>query len=320
MLLRIVPHVFTDKVEISRILGSPDDEKEEKRLRSPPSRTSSTTIPPEISRASNIHFNPPVAGMGIPNSELENWGRFPPKYTLTQSAPPQPPPEQISPQQPASSLVPMKRPRTSPPPGKERIKKQSKWSPEEDMMITHLRGRGMKWEDISKKLPNRSPISCRLHYQNYLERRSDWDEDKKNKLARLYERFKADMWSKIAEEMAIPWRAAEAMHWQIGERNMASRAGVTPFTLSNTSSSGPHKGRKTSQPSPRLPRHDYPPITQLPSVAELTAGIPAYAAQLPPPMGHYEIQGSPPASHSPEAVEQNQELMRRSSRSRARRL
>ena len=71
-------------------------------------------------------------------------------------------------------------------------KKQSKWSPEEDALIIELRGSGMKWEDISKRLPGRSAISCRLHYQNYLERRSEWDEDKKNKLARLYERYGAN--------------------------------------------------------------------------------------------------------------------------------
>lgn len=68
-------------------------------------------------------------------------------------------------------------------------KKQSKWSHEEDAKIIQLRGEGMKWEDISKHLPGRSAISCRLHYQNYLERRSEWDEDRKNKLARLYERY-----------------------------------------------------------------------------------------------------------------------------------
>jgi hypothetical protein len=67
-------------------------------------------------------------------------------------------------------------------------KKQSKWSAEEDALIIDLRGGGMKWEDISKRLPGRSAISCRLHYQNYLERRSEWDEERKNKLARLYER------------------------------------------------------------------------------------------------------------------------------------
>ena len=73
-------------------------------------------------------------------------------------------------------------------PSESPAKKQSKWSPDEDAKIIQLRGEGLKWEDISKQLPGRSAISCRLHYQNYLERRSEWDEDRKNKLARLYER------------------------------------------------------------------------------------------------------------------------------------
>ncbi|KAI1354313.1 hypothetical protein F5Y01DRAFT_12835 [Xylaria sp. FL0043] len=128
-------------------------------------------------------------------------------------------------------------------------KKQSKWSAEEDALIIDLRGSGMKWEDISKRLPGRSAISCRLHYQNYLERRSEWDEERKNKLARLYERFKPEMWAKVAEEMAIPWRAAEAMHWQLGEQDMARRAGVTPFSLSAQTLETTHGGsaRSTSR-------------------------------------------------------------------------
>jgi hypothetical protein len=86
------------------------------------------------------------------------------------------------------AAVPAKR--LQPPhPAESPAKKQSKWSPEEDALIIELRGSGMKWEDISRRLPGRSAISCRLHYQNYLERRSEWDEDKKNKLARLYERY-----------------------------------------------------------------------------------------------------------------------------------
>ncbi|ELR01701.1 hypothetical protein GMDG_00077 [Pseudogymnoascus destructans 20631-21] len=122
-------------------------------------------------------------------------------------------------------------------------KKQSKWSPEEDALIIDVRGRGMKWEDISKCLPGRSAISCRLHYQNYLERRSEWDEERKNKLARLYERFKPEMWAKVAEEMGVPWRAAEAMHWQLGEADMARRAGVVPFSLSSAPVDTPAHGR-----------------------------------------------------------------------------
>lgn len=71
-------------------------------------------------------------------------------------------------------------------------KKQSKWTADEDASIIELRGNGMKWEGISKHLPGRSAISCRLRFQNYLERRSEWDEEKKNKLARLYERYVPD--------------------------------------------------------------------------------------------------------------------------------
>jgi hypothetical protein len=68
------------------------------------------------------------------------------------------------------------------------VKKHGKWSPEENALIIKLRRCNMKWDDISKGLPGRSAISCRQHYQKHLERRSDWDEELKNKLARLYER------------------------------------------------------------------------------------------------------------------------------------
>lgn len=51
------------------------------------------------------------------------------------------------------------------------------------------------------------------------------------------------MWAKVAEEMAIPWRAAEAMHWQLGEHDMARRAGVVPFSLTsaNLDTPAPHR-------------------------------------------------------------------------------
>jgi hypothetical protein len=70
-------------------------------------------------------------------------------------------------------------------------KKTTKWTQEEDELTVELRGAGMKWEDISKRIPGRSAISCRLRYQNYLEKRAHWDEEKKNKLARLYVRYDA---------------------------------------------------------------------------------------------------------------------------------
>ncbi|KAJ6439675.1 Homeodomain-related protein [Purpureocillium lavendulum] len=122
-----------------------------------------------------------------------------PAYTQQQPRPPPVPPStvlapvhgQLPAQvaQPAAS-GPMPNARRNMPPlaSDQPVKKQSKWSQEEDSLIIELRGSGMKWEDVSKRLPGRSAISCRLHYQNYLERRSEWDEERKNKLARLYER------------------------------------------------------------------------------------------------------------------------------------
>ncbi|EFW15720.1 hypothetical protein D8B26_002211 [Coccidioides posadasii str. Silveira] len=108
--------------------------------------------------------------------------------------------------------VPARRHQTEFPAGQHNSKRRSKWSPEEDESIIRLRGSRTKWEDVSKGLPGRSAMSCRLHYQNHLER-SEWDDAKQDRLACLYERYKEEMWAKIAVEMAVPWRTAEAMHW-----------------------------------------------------------------------------------------------------------
>jgi hypothetical protein len=66
------------------------------------------------------------------------------------------------------------------------------------------------------------------------------------------------MWNMVAKEMEIPWRAAEAMHWQLGEQEMARRAGVVPFSLSSvaldaqpkrqSSTAAPGSSRKSSSP------------------------------------------------------------------------
>ncbi|KAI8634137.1 hypothetical protein F5Y19DRAFT_200801 [Xylariaceae sp. FL1651] len=188
-------------------------------------------------------------------------------------------------------------------------KKQSKWSAEEDALIIDLRGSGMKWEDISKRLPGRSAISCRLHYQNYLERRSEWDEERKNKLARLYERFKPEMWAKVAEEMAIPWRAAEAMHWQLGEQDMARRAGVTPFSLSaqtletahGSSRASPRHAHSSSQGNiPRDAGHgrSYGRGTALPPARPLASRRESLPGHHLPPLEHAELAYGYPHPHS----------------------
>ena len=57
------------------------------------------------------------------------------------------------------------------------------------------------------------------------------------------------MWEKIAKEMQIPWRAAENMHWQMGEAEMASRANVPIFHLAGQ---GPSRGGAMSDRPPSM--------------------------------------------------------------------
>ncbi|KAJ5454984.1 hypothetical protein N7530_012753 [Penicillium desertorum] len=113
------------------------------------------------------------------------------------------------------------------------------WLPEEDRTIIHLRNQGKGWLAISRHLPGRSFNACRLRYQNYLERWDTWDDNRKTQLARQYLRHKTELWLKVAKEMAVPPRAAEGMFWELGEKEIASRAGIihSSHRLENPSSS-----------------------------------------------------------------------------------
>lgn len=65
-------------------------------------------------------------------------------------------------------------------------------------------------------------------------------------------RLKPDMWSSIARELGVPWRAAESMHWQMGEQEMARRIGVTPFSMAAAS------GQSSSSTTPHPPGGNAP--------------------------------------------------------------
>ena len=82
------------------------------------------------------------------------------------------------------------------------------------------------------------------------------------------------MWAKVAEEMQVPWRAAEAMHWQLGEMDMARRAGVVPFSL-NITSNEPQGPQRTS-PTSYHAHSSYQPLGLLPGIVELTTGFSPY--------------------------------------------
>ena len=79
----------------------------------------------------------------------------------------------------------------SSPPSSPAIKTKD-WTESEDALLIQLRNHGMKWDEISKKLPGRGAISCRLHYQNNYRRHYERDEENMNKVARAYERYQLD--------------------------------------------------------------------------------------------------------------------------------
>ena len=81
------------------------------------------------------------------------------------------------------------------------------------------------------------------------------------------------MWGPLAAELGIPWRAAEAMHWQLGEADMARRAGVTPFSLTSASSA-PH--------GPPGVTSAVPPGANLPGTGPLPSPYAQYPAPYPP--------------------------------------
>lgn len=116
-------------------------------------------------------------------------------------------------------------------------------------------------------------------------------------------RFKPEMWAKVAEEMQVPWRAAEAMHWQLGEADMARRAGVVPFSLTsvnmqqdNTRQS-PTRGHMHSHSQGSMPRSDphllgrYAHRGGTPHLAQ----PPPQQQQQPPPQHHHQ---HPPPPHA----------------------
>lgn len=80
---------------------------------------------------------------------------------------------------------------------------KNKWSAAEDDIILTLRGEGLKWEEIAAHLPDRSAMSCRVRYQNFLERRPLWYDEKKDKLAMLYERLVSRFERKSLAELML---------------------------------------------------------------------------------------------------------------------
>ncbi|KAG5958863.1 hypothetical protein E4U56_005266 [Claviceps arundinis] len=105
------------------------------------------------------------------------------------------------------------------------------WSREELKSLMACLKSNMTWEETSRCLPGRTADSCRVYCENLQRKASECSSEPQSKLHRLYQRFKPEMWSKIGQELKKPWEEAEEMHWRLGAKGMAKRAGVANLTL-----------------------------------------------------------------------------------------
>lgn len=171
----------TAKLDISKLLKSSPSP-------SPPPPLS--TSRPSISRSYSIPATDPARGAETsPTSSTSSYPTVPSISSSSSQATRQP---GFGGQ--ASRLIPTSSSKrtasTSPQESRQANKKPTRqWSKSDSEELLRLRGDNMKWEDVARHFPGRTSTACRLRYQNYLERKYDWTDEKKAKLARLYDRY-----------------------------------------------------------------------------------------------------------------------------------
>ncbi|CAG9982966.1 unnamed protein product [Clonostachys byssicola] len=94
----------------------------------------------------------------------------------------------------------------------------------EDKFIVKLRARGAEWDEIAEQIPGRSEFSCSEYYKHH--QNLQVSERAKTQFSVVYNRLKGEMWKQIGDELGVGWRAAEAMHWQLGEHELERRANL----------------------------------------------------------------------------------------------
>lgn len=163
------------------------------------------------------------------------------------------------------------------------------WVSDDDEKLIQLRSQGWSWMAISKALPGKTQSCCRLRYREFLNQSSQWTEERKNSLSREYARYESaaktseystepllrrsreQVWSMIGGKSGIPWRAAEAMHWHLGEHEIVQRAIITSRTTPVPEKKGEARTQQTAADDPppgKRPAQDNQRIT-LPPISAI---------------------------------------------------
>ncbi|KAG6234593.1 hypothetical protein E4U25_005894 [Claviceps purpurea] len=114
-------------------------------------------------------------------------------------------------------------------------------SGEEEASLFDHRAAGKNWEDIGSLLPGRSVNGCLTYHGFVLHRAGGWSPELQTDLSRLYQERKSEMWAELAEQLAVQWQSAEAMHWILGLDGMRKRARFPQTVEPDERAANPHE-------------------------------------------------------------------------------
>ncbi|KAG6057356.1 hypothetical protein E4U32_005233 [Claviceps aff. humidiphila group G2b] len=165
-------------------------------------------------------------------------------------------------------------------------KSKLEWSGEEETFLFACQRSGMGWETISRLLPGRTAKSCHKYHQIQSQTGPTWNQERKNKLCKMYESLKPSMWAKIGEELTVPWEIAEYMHWHLGANFLAKRAGVplrfqAAFRLAPLQHDNAEMNQHWDQYHDQLSRHHHPALSQTGPGFTAREGRPETSVTLP---------------------------------------
>lgn len=96
------------------------------------------------------------------------------------------------------------------------------WSSDDDSTLLGLKASGSNWKQISEQLEVPC-TTCRERYNKLMKKAVTWDKQMDEKLERAYQRHREQMWKNVANDIGIPWRAAEDRMWDLGKKKFVKR-------------------------------------------------------------------------------------------------
>ncbi|KAI5458260.1 hypothetical protein BGZ63DRAFT_362921 [Mariannaea sp. PMI_226] len=101
------------------------------------------------------------------------------------------------------------------------------WTPTDDQQLLNARMQGLNWGQIQANFfPTKTPNACRKRHERLMERKGadDWDNQKLQRLAKVYMAMRKEIWSGLAARTGEKWNVVEQKCMSNGLKNLQSAA------------------------------------------------------------------------------------------------